>query len=281
MKIILDAGHGFSTIGKRSPDGMREYEFNRVVAQYMKAALEQYEGVAVKFTHDDKRDVPLVERTNTANKWGADLLVSLHANAYQGKMGAHGGIDTFVYGTVGHSYKIAQIVQRNLIAATGLRNRGVKVANFHMLRETDMPAILIEHGFMDSTTDLPFLKSDAYRKLCGETNAKSVAEYYGLKRKSAPKPAPAPPQEEEKPFMLEKAIIIGSFADYPAAELLANYIKAPIYTRKVAATGEYAKELIVVGGNADGLKAGKVTVLSGSDRYKTAQKVSDYIGGGK
>lgn len=280
MKIVLDAGHGFSTIGKRSPDGMREYEFNRVVADYMKAALEQYEGVTVKFTHDDKRDVPLIERTNMANAWGADLLVSIHANAYQGVMGGHGGIDTFVYGTVGHSYKIAQIVQRNLIAATGLRNRGVKVANFHMLRETDMPAILIEHGFMDSTTDLPFLKSDDYRKLCGETNAKSIAEYYGLKRKQAPAQAPQLPKEE-KPFMLEKAIVIGSFADYPTAELLANYIKTPIYTRKVATAGEYAKELIVVGGTADGLKAGKVTLLSGSDRYKTAQKVSEYIGGGK
>jgi N-acetylmuramoyl-L-alanine amidase len=261
---------------------MKEYEFNRVVAKYMKAALEQYEGVAVKFTHSDSRDVPLTERTNLANAWGADLFVSLHANAYQGVMGAHGGIDTFVFGTAGHSYKIAQIVQRNLIAATGLRDRGVKVANFHVLRETKMPAILIEHGFMDSTTDLPFLKSDAYRKLCGETNAKSVAQYYGLKLKSqfAEKPAPQPPKKEE-PFMLEKAIVIGSFADYPNAELLANYIKAPIYTRKVAVTGEFAKELFVVGGAKDGLKAGKVTVLSGKDRYETAQKVNAYLGGGK
>jgi N-acetylmuramoyl-L-alanine amidase len=183
LKIAIDAGHGPNTPGKRSPDGMREYWFNSAVANAMKAELEKYEGVSVLFTHEDGRDVPLTERTNKANRWGADVLVSIHANAYLGRMGGHGGIDTFVYSTSGHSYKIAQIVQRNLIAATELRDRGVKVANFHMLRETEMPAILIEHGFMDSTTDLPYLKSDAYRKLCGVTNAKSIAEYYKLRLK--------------------------------------------------------------------------------------------------
>jgi N-acetylmuramoyl-L-alanine amidase len=183
LKIVIDAGHGPNTPGKRSPDGMREYSFNSVVAKYMRAELEKYEGVEVLFTHEDGRDVPLSKRTNKANAWGADVLVSIHANANAGRMGDWGGIDTFVYGTEGHSYKIAQIAQKNLIDATELRDRGVKVANFHMLRETKMPAILIEHGFMDSTTDLPFLKSDSYRKLCGETDAKSIAEYYELKRK--------------------------------------------------------------------------------------------------
>jgi N-acetylmuramoyl-L-alanine amidase len=183
LKVAIDAGHGPNTPGKRSPDGMREYSFNSVVAKYMRAELERYEGVKVMFTHEDGRDVPLTERTNKANAWGADVLVSLHANANTGRMGNWGGIDTFVFGTAGHSYKIAQIAQRNLIKATNLRDRGVKVANFHMLRETKMPAILIEHGFMDSTTDLPYLKSDSYRKVCGETDAKSIAEYYGLKRK--------------------------------------------------------------------------------------------------
>jgi N-acetylmuramoyl-L-alanine amidase len=184
LKIAIDAGHGPNTPGKRSPDGMREYEFNNAVAKYMKAELGNYEGVSVLFTHEDGRDVPLPERTNKANNWGADVLASLHANANTGVMGSWGGIDTFVYGTSGHSYKIAKIVQQNLIEATKLRNRGVKVANFHMLRETKMPAILIEHGFMDSTTDLPYLKSNTYRKLCGVTNARSIAEYYKLKRKN-------------------------------------------------------------------------------------------------
>lgn len=184
MRILLDAGHSYSTPGKRSPDGMKEYEFNRRVADVMKAELLKYEGVTVYFAHDDKRDVPLKERTDLANKLGADLFVSIHANANTGKMGDWGGIDTFIYKTnPADARKVAEVIQRNLISATGLRNRGVKTADFHVLRESHMTAVLIEHGFMDSTTDLPLLKTDEYRVLCGETNAKSIAEGYGLKRK--------------------------------------------------------------------------------------------------
>ncbi|AYA77330.1 N-acetylmuramoyl-L-alanine amidase [Bacillus sp. Y1] len=184
MKIMLDAGHGPETPGKRSPDGMKEFDFNCAVANAMKAELEQYEGVNVLFAHEPSRDVPLVERTNKANAQKADLFVSLHADALNGVMGDHGGITTFVYKTnPTKSRMLADVIQRNVIAATGLRNRGVKTADFHVLRETNMEAVLIEHGFMDSRTDLPKLKDANYRNLCGVTNAKSIAEVYGLKRK--------------------------------------------------------------------------------------------------
>ncbi|MBT2682668.1 N-acetylmuramoyl-L-alanine amidase [Bacillus sp. ISL-37] len=211
LAVMICAGHGYSTPGKRSPDGMREYEFNRRVAEVMKAELEKYEGVTVYFAHDDSRDVPLKERTDKANKLGVDVYVSIHANAFNGKMGSHGGIDTFIYKTSPKEAKaLADVIQRNLISATGLRNRGVKTADFHVLRETHMTAVLIEHGFMDSTTDLPKLKSDAYRKLCGETNAKSLAQFYGLKRKPAPAPAP------KKDVFYR--VVTGSFNDKENAE---------------------------------------------------------------
>lgn len=190
LTVMICAGHGPNTPGKRSPDGMKEFEFNSRVADVMKAELEKYEGVTVYFAHEPNRDVPLKERTDKANKLGVDVYVSIHANANTGKMGDWGGIDTFIYKTSPKEAKaLADVIQRNLISATGLRNRGVKATDFHVLRETHMTAVLIEHGFMDSTTDLPKLKTDAYRKLCGETNAKSLAEFYGLKRKPEPKPA--------------------------------------------------------------------------------------------
>jgi N-acetylmuramoyl-L-alanine amidase len=189
MKIMIDAGHGPNTPGKRSPDGMREFEFNSAVANAMKAELEQYEGVSVVFAHEPGRDVPLAERTNKANKQCVKLYVSLHADALAGVMGGHGGITTFVYKTnPAEACKLAEVMQRNLVAATGLRNRTVKTADFHVLRETNMTSVLIEHGFMDSMTDLPKLKTAEYRVLCGQTNARSIAEVYGLKPKVAPQP---------------------------------------------------------------------------------------------
>ncbi|WP_427036654.1 N-acetylmuramoyl-L-alanine amidase [Cytobacillus pseudoceanisediminis] len=210
MKIVLDAGHHLSTPGKRSPDGMREFEFNSRVADVMKAELEKYEGVTAYFAHDSKRDVPLKERTNRANALKADLFFSIHANANTGKMGDWGGIDSFIYtSNPKEARKLAEVVQRNLIASTKLRNRGVKMADFHVLRETNMTAILVEHGFMDSRTDLPFLKSDAYRVLCAKSNVKSIAEVYGLKLKQAPKPAKedAKVSEEYKMSAYEEKVV--------------------------------------------------------------------------
>ncbi|MEH6942442.1 N-acetylmuramoyl-L-alanine amidase family protein [Bacillus sp. JJ722] len=196
LKIVLDAGHGPNTPGKRSPDGsLREYQFNKRVADVMKLKFSDYEGVQVLFTHSDGRDVPLSERTNAANKWGANLVVSLHANANAGKMGSHGGIETFIYTKPSaKSTEVAKAVQSALIKATGLRDRSVKKGNLHMVREPKAPSILVEYGFMDSYTDLPLLKTDSYRILCAETTVNAIAKVYGLKRKGASKTGTGAPK---------------------------------------------------------------------------------------
>src|SRR5690606_28846364 len=101
MKIVIDAGHGPETPGKRSPDGsLREYQFNSAVARYVIDELKEYENVKLLSTHRDDRDVPLKERTDTANAWGAELFVSIHANAAgDGGWNSAQGIETFVYET--------------------------------------------------------------------------------------------------------------------------------------------------------------------------------------
>ncbi len=152
MKIMLDAGHGYNTSGKRSPDGMREYEFNRAVAAYAKAFLEGYQNVTVYYAHSDQTDVPLQQRTNSANSLNVDIYVSIHANAFGTTWNSAGGIETYVYTTRPPlALSLAQKIQRNLISQTGLRNRGVKTADFHVLRETDMDAVLIEVWIYDQS----------------------------------------------------------------------------------------------------------------------------------
>lgn len=278
MKIMLDAGHGPNTPGKRSPDGMREFDFNNAVANAMKAELEQYEGVTVLFAHDPSRDVPLKERTDKANAQKVDVYVSLHANANTGVMGDWKGIETYVYKTnPAEARKLANKVQSSLVTATGLFNRGVKTADFHVLRETNMTAILIEHGYMDSRIDLPKLKDAGFRTLCGVTNAKALAEVYGLKRKAVAVSASAPkPKEDDE--VLERAIVIYGFADFAMAEVLAARIKAPVYTRASLPSGKIAKELFVVGGTTDGLQADKIIALTGESRFDVATEVKKYLG---
>ncbi|WP_243014945.1 N-acetylmuramoyl-L-alanine amidase [Brevibacillus borstelensis] len=186
MKIAIDAGHGPETPGKRTPDdSMREFHFNSVVARYVRDELKQYDGVETLFTHadDGSRDVPLQERTDKANAWRADAFVSIHANAFGNDWNDANGIETFVYTSrPPAAVKLAEAVQRALVLATGRKNRGVKAENFHVLRETNMTAILAECGFMTNREEAELLKSDTYRRACARAIVTGLAEVYGLKR---------------------------------------------------------------------------------------------------
>lgn len=187
MRIVIDAGHGPETAGKRSPDGsLREYHFNSVVARYVAdTLLHGYEGVEILMTHADDRDVPLKERTDKANAWKADVFVSIHANAYgDGGWNDAKGIETYVYTTrPATAVALANAVQRQLVRATGRPDRGVKTANFHVLRETKMTAILVECGFMTNREECELLKSDVYRRKCAEAIVAGIMEVYELKKK--------------------------------------------------------------------------------------------------
>jgi N-acetylmuramoyl-L-alanine amidase len=186
FKQIWNAGHGYNTPGKRSPDGMREYEFNRAVANYCKQFTdERYVGVKSIFTHSDSRDVPLNERTDLANKIGADCYTSIHANASGTGWNIANGIETYVHPLrTTKENALAIQVQRELIAATNLTNRGVKVADFHELRETKMVAILLELGFMTNRNDAKLLRSETYRKTVAEAIVRAHAKFFGWQRKT-------------------------------------------------------------------------------------------------
>lgn len=187
MKIAIDAGHGPQTPGKRCPDdSMREFSYNSVVARYVHAGLQEYEGVQTLFTHadDGSRDVPLKERTDAAKKWGADLLVSIHANAMGSGWSSARGIETFTYTSrAASAVALATAVQRQLIKATGLYDRGVKAENFHMVREAKAVSILVECGFMTNKEEAALLKSDDYRRKCAAAIVAGIAEATGLQKK--------------------------------------------------------------------------------------------------
>lgn len=186
MKIVIDAGHGPNTPGKRTPDGsMLEFEFNSAVAGYLREELSVYDDIETMFTHDASTDVPLSDRTDKANAWGADLFISIHANAVGSGWNDVTGIETYVYTTLPEdSVSIAKSVQESLVSSTGRIDRGVKSADFHVLRETTMPAILVECEFMTCKESAELLKSDSYRKLCAQAIARGIASHYSLSQSS-------------------------------------------------------------------------------------------------
>ncbi|ARK26024.1 hypothetical protein SporoP37_15975 [Sporosarcina sp. P37] len=187
VKIALDAGHGLYTPGKRSPDDEREWSFNSKVLIACQAELQKYEGVEILRLDDPtgKTDVPLRTRTNKANNWKADALVSIHHNANTAKWGSWGGVETYVYpGASKASKQLAANINPRIVRAMELRDRGVKSLNLHMVRESNMPAILTEGGFMDSTTDIDALRDDSKLRAQGAAIAQGLVSHFGLKLKA-------------------------------------------------------------------------------------------------
>lgn len=220
MKIAIDAGHGYETPGKRTVDGMKEYEFNRAVAGDMKKLLEKYEGVTVLFTHSDQRDVPLNERTTKANKEKVDVFISIHANAHGNgnQWTSAEGIETYVYTTKPKTAtRLAQMVQNELISSTKRKDRGVKTANFHVLKATSMTAILCECGFMTNKEEAVLLQTSSYRLTCAKAIVDAIVKYYQLtKTKSTISSS------------LYK-VQVGAFSNKQNAEALAKELKAKGY----------------------------------------------------
>ncbi|MEK5065882.1 N-acetylmuramoyl-L-alanine amidase [Cytobacillus sp. FSL R5-0596] len=227
MKIILDAGHGSNTPGKRSPNGMKEFEFNSAVANYVKGVLDNYD-CQVRFAHDTsgKIDVELSKRADLANSWGADVFVSIHANAFgNGGWNSAQGIETFAYKTKPkNATALANVIQKKLVQKTGGQNRGVKFADFAVLRETKMDAILAECGFMTNQAEASRLKTSDYRIKCAYAIAEGLIEFYKLKEKAKPK---EPVKSSAKGLY---KVQVGAFSDKKNADNLAAELKKKGYS---------------------------------------------------
>lgn len=187
VKIAYDAGHGINTPGKRSPDDEREWNFNNHVVLGFQAELLRYKDVELLRTDDStgKTDVTLKARTDKANNWKADYYISFHHNANTSKWGTWTGVETFTYtGVQTKSTDLAKALHPALVKGYGLRDRGIKQANFHIVRETKMPAILIEGGFMDSTIDIKVMRDTNKLQNAGKLIAQALASHLKLQLKN-------------------------------------------------------------------------------------------------
>ncbi len=185
-KVAMCAGHGGSgsTAGKRTPAGEYEWNFNNKVVIAAIAVLRASGHEVLRL--DDptgKTDVPLKTRTDRANSWGADIYISVHHNALGSRWrDEETGIETFTQnGNHPAAERLAAAVHPLYVNAMGLRDRGVKKANLHITRETKMPAILTEGGFMDSRHDVAVMRNDDKLKAQGEAIAKGAIAYLGGK----------------------------------------------------------------------------------------------------
>ena len=195
FKIALNAGHGKNTLGKRCLKSLdknetREWVLNDRICDKIEQKLKAYEGYQLLRIDDTtgKTDITLANRTNKANKWGADFYLAIHHNAGING-GSGGGLVAYVYTNASAESKDWQKKLYNaIIKNTGLKgNRSTPLAsaNLHECRETNAPAVLLECGFMDSKTDVPVILTDAFADKVASACVSVIVSKGGLKAKKA------------------------------------------------------------------------------------------------
>ncbi|WP_338842002.1 N-acetylmuramoyl-L-alanine amidase [Paenibacillus glucanolyticus] len=182
-RIRIDVGHGGKDPGA-SGNGLQEKNIVLSLALEIKKQLERdYGGVQVELSRSTDVFLELKERTDAANKAGADLLVSIHCNAG----GGAGGFESFRYTNASAASRSLQNVLHTEIMAAlkpfGVIDRGQKAANLHMCRESKMPAVLTENLFIDVVTDAAKLKRQDVIDALIAGHVVGIAKYLGLRKK--------------------------------------------------------------------------------------------------
>jgi len=220
MRIVLDAGHGGKDAGAVG-NGLREKDLTLTIVKYIGRMLGEYEGVEVHYTRTDDRFLELKERAAIANKLNADYFISIHINA-----GGGTGFETFIYNDTTDAKTIAyqNVIHQEIMKAIGnVRDRGKKRANYAVLRETHMPAILTENLFIDNPNDAAKLKSEQFLLQVAYGHVIGLERAFGLKKKA--KPQPKENAAEKKLYRVQ----VGAFSDRKNAEQLVEELKKKGY----------------------------------------------------
>ena len=194
--IVLDPGHGGSDPGAVGC-GLEEEDAVLDVA-LRTADLLRADGYTVHLTRSDDRFIGLSTRAAFANDRGANRFVSIHANANAGTPAT--GTETFVYTSASSTSRtLGSRVQEEMIAAWGLRDRGLKTANFAVLRQTSMPASLSEMGFINNCgIDAVRLGSSARLQEMAVAHYRAVVRSFG-RTPGTPTPTPTPDPDPPPP----------------------------------------------------------------------------------
>ena len=192
---ILDNGHGEDTEGKRSPEyapnkQLKEGDFNRIIVNKLYKRLEE-EGINSSILVPERTDIDIEKRFKRIDKekdTKPRIYLAIHANSIplqNNKWSSINGIEVYYRKQDNFSKEVADTFLDYLIESTGANNRGIKTANFYLLENSnsiDIPAILIESGFLTNKEELQKLLSDSYQDKIveGLLNAIKEINEYGI-----------------------------------------------------------------------------------------------------
>lgn len=227
IRIFLDAGHGGKDSGAVG-NGLQEKDIVFDLSRRIEKLLLDYKGVEVMQTRTTDVFLELSQRTAKANAWNANVFLSLHINASTNA--AAKGFETFIYnGTVGaETVAFQNVIHQEIVKQiTGQANdRGKNRANFHVLRESNMPAVLTECLFISNAGDAALLKNSSFLDKLALGHVLGLEKFFGLERTARP-PTESPVSDE----LFQ--VIAGTFQSRDNADKLVAQLKADGYNAYV------------------------------------------------
>lgn len=184
-KIGIDRGHGLRTSGKQTPNGIKENALNDAVADLVVDLLKDYD---VEFIHTDNDegniDESLESRRAMYVNQKVDAFVSIHHNASSSAWANVTGVEVYTDNNpTAQDIALANAIYKNLPAYTGLRGRGIKKANFVVINQNSIPAVLVEGGFMNGNNDYNVITSAAGQMGYAKAVAEGLISFLGLTKK--------------------------------------------------------------------------------------------------
>ncbi len=173
--VVIDAGHGGKDPGAPSVTKHWEKQFNLSVALKVDKLLQGEEKIKAYLTRSTDVFIELADRAKFANDLQADLFISIHANRYESHIR---GVET--YYNRADSLGLAEVMHKHLLKGTGLPDRKVRKANFHVIRETKMPAVLLEAGYLSNSADAKVLFTDSVQDRIAAEIVAGIKEYLKL-----------------------------------------------------------------------------------------------------
>lgn len=213
--IYLDAGHGGKD-GGAAANEIKEKDIVLTLCKKIKSLLANYD-CKVLMSRETDEYLSLEERTKKANASNADVLLSVHINS-AGATSAR-GFESYTYPNANAGTKALQNgIHLEIIRAMGggIEDRGKKMANFHMLRESKMKAVLTENLFISNPKDADLLKQNAFLDKIALGHVNGLQKFLGLKKIERP-PQEKQPATDGKLYRVQ----VGAFEDKENADALA------------------------------------------------------------
>ena len=182
--IVIDPGHGGSDAGAIGPTGVREKDVALSVALKVRDLLEE-QGDPVIMTRSTDRDVHSAQATNgqelqaRVSKAPSDaaMFISIHCNAFSNP--ASNGMETYFYTGSSLGRRLAKLINEELERYGELFNRGVKSANFYVLKHSAVPATLLELAFVTNPEEEQLLADDEYQEKLARAIVTGINRYFG------------------------------------------------------------------------------------------------------